>query len=55
MRRSHKSIMADRARRSTEPWERGLGARRIGNPRYKPKRVRGRDGRTVKVYVLRKR
>ena len=38
----------DRARRSTESWERGRGARRIGNPRYKPVKRKGR-----KVYILR--
>jgi len=35
--------------RSKEPWERGRGAPRKGNPRYKPVI---RDGR--KVYILRK-
>jgi len=38
----------DRAKRSTESWERGRGARRIGNPRYKPVNRKGR-----KVYILR--
>jgi len=38
----------DRARRSKQNWERGRGARRIGNPRYKPIRRNGR-----KVYVVR--
>jgi len=37
-------------RRSKENWERGQGARRIGNPRYKPSETNGR-----KVYILRKR
>jgi len=40
----------DQARRSKQNWERGRGARRIGNPRYKPVVRNGR-----KVYVLRKR
>jgi hypothetical protein len=39
----------DRRQRSKQPWERGRGAKRKGNPRYKPVI---RDGR--KVYVLRK-
>jgi len=39
----------DRARRSKQNWERGKGARRIGNPRYKPVQRKGK-----KVYVLRK-
>ena len=45
----------DQARRSKQNWERGRGARKIGNPRYKPKRVRGRDDVIRKVYVLRAR
>jgi len=36
--------------RSKENWERGRGAKRKGNPRYKPVIRNGR-----KVYVLRKR
>jgi hypothetical protein len=40
----------DSKRRSKEGWERGRGAKRIGNPRYKPVVRKGR-----KVYVLRKR
>ncbi len=39
----------DRARRSKQNWERGRGARRIGNPRYKPVIRNGR-----KVYIVRK-
>lgn len=35
--------------RSKEPWERGRGAPRKGNPRYKPVVRHGR-----KVYILRK-
>lgn len=38
----------DQTRRSKQRWERGRGARKIGNPRYKPIRRHGR-----KVYVLR--
>ena len=40
----------DRARRSKQNWERGRGAKRKGNPRYKPVTRKGR-----KVYVLRSR
>ena len=35
--------------RSSQNWERGRGARRIGNPRYKPVNRQGR-----KVYIVRK-
>lgn len=43
-------MVADRKLRSKEGWERGKGAKRKGNPRYKPVKRNGR-----KVYVLRKR
>jgi hypothetical protein len=45
-----RSQSRDMSRRSQEGHERGLGARRIGNPRYKPVTREGK-----KVYVLRKR
>tara|TARA_R100001530_G_scaffold127612_1_gene96872 strand:+ start:529 stop:678 length:150 start_codon:yes stop_codon:yes gene_type:complete len=38
----------DQKQRSKQNWERGRGARKIGNPRYKPVVRNGR-----KVYVLR--
>lgn len=38
----------DQVRRSKQNWERGRGARRISNPRYKPVVRNGR-----KVYILR--
>ena len=38
----------DQSRRSKQSWERGRGARRIGNPRYKPVIRKGR-----KVYIVR--
>jgi hypothetical protein len=38
----------DRRRRSKQNWERGRGAKRKGNPRYKPVIRKGR-----KVYILR--
>lgn len=40
----------DSRRRSKQKWERGRGAKRKGNPRYKPVIRKGR-----KVYILRKR
>jgi len=45
----------DLKRRSAENWERGKGARKIGNPRYKPVNRRGKDHVIRKLYVLRKR
>ncbi len=38
----------DQVRRSKQNWERGRGAKRKGNPRYKPVVRKGR-----KVYILR--
>ena len=46
--RSARSVSLDRKRRSKQPWERGKGAKRKGNPRYKPVKRKGR-----KVYILR--
>lgn len=43
----------DSKRRSSQSWERGTKARKIGNPRYKPIRVRCKGGYTRKVYKLR--
>jgi len=40
----------DKARRSKQSWERGRGAKRKGNPSYKPVMRKGR-----KVYIVRKR
>jgi len=45
----------DQSRRSKQDWERGRGARKIGNPRYKPKRIKGKDDVVRKIYVLRKK
>jgi len=45
----------DQLQRSQQPWERGIGAPRKGNPRYKPKMVTDKNGNRRKVYVLRKR
>ena len=41
--------------RSKENWERGKGARKIGNPRYTPKRIKGKDDVIRKIYCLRSR
>ncbi|MCD6275446.1 MAG: hypothetical protein J7J42_01745 [Thermoplasmata archaeon] len=52
-RRSRRSIKQDRARRSKQPWERGRGAPKKGNPRYKPVIVTDKNGHRRKVYKLR--
>jgi len=44
-----RGLKQDKKRRSKQTWERGRGAKRKGNPRYKPVVRNGR-----KVYVLRK-
>lgn len=44
-----RSKSRDDRMRSKQSWERGRGARRISNPRYKPVIRNGR-----KVYVLRR-
>ena len=46
--RNKKGQFSDPKIRSKERWERGLGAKRKGNPRYKPVIRNGR-----KVYILR--
>ena len=48
MQRNAKGRYSDRKSRSKQNWERGRGAKRKGNPRYKPVRRNGR-----KVYILR--
>jgi len=48
-------LKMDMKRRSKENWERGRGAKKIGNPRYKPVRVRGKDDVIRKIYKLRAR
>ena len=50
-----RGLKQDIKRRSKEGWERGRGARRIGNPRYKPVRVKGKDDVIRKIYKLRKK
>jgi len=53
--RSSRSLKQDMARRSKQNWERGKGARKIGNPRYKPVRVKDKNDVMRKVYKLRAR
>ena len=48
MRRNKTGRFSERKSRSKQNWERGRGAKRKGNPRYKPVMRKGR-----KVYVLR--
>jgi len=50
-----RGLKQDIRKRSKENWERGRGAKKKGNPRYKPVRRRGKDDVMRKVYVLRKR
>jgi len=57
--RSKRSIVMDRGhpergepRRSQQPWERGRGAPKIGNPRYTPVDIMCSDGVVRKYYVL---
>jgi len=47
--RNKKGQVSERLSRSTENWERGRGAKRKGNPSYKPEIRNGK-----KVYVVRK-
>ena len=43
----------DQARRSKQNWERGVGARKIGNPRYKPVVITDKNKVRRKIYKLR--
>ena len=45
----------DQLRRSKQDWERGKGARKIGNPRYKPVRRKDKNDVLRKLYVLRRK
>jgi hypothetical protein len=45
----------DQSRRSQQGWERGRGATKKGNPRYKPVRRRDKNDVLRKLYVLRSR
>ena len=50
--RSTRALSMDDSRRSKQPWERGRGARKIGNPRYMPKVITDKNGVRRKVYIL---
>ena len=50
-----RSQSRDMKRRSKEGWERGRGAKRKGNPRYKPVIKMCKDSIRRKVYKVRKR
>ena len=50
-----RGLKQDIKMRSKENWERGRGAKKIGNPRYTPKRIKGKDDVIRKIYCLRKR
>lgn len=54
MKHTKKGWKRDQKKRSKQPWERGRGAKRKGNPRYKPIRKRCKDGIVRKIYVRRK-
>lgn len=49
-----RGLKADMMRRSKQNWERGKGAKKKGNPRYKPVRRRDKNDVLRKLYVLRK-
>ena len=50
--RSTRGINQDRARRSSEPWERGKKAPKKGNPRYEYCYVTDKNGNRKKVRVV---
>lgn len=50
IRHTKRGLKQDGKLRSKQNWERGRGAKKIGNPRYKPVVRKGK-----KVYILRKR
>ena len=50
-----RGLKQDIKRRSQENWERGRGARRISNPRYKPVKRRDKNDVLRKLYILRSR
>lgn len=49
-----RGVIQDRKLRSKEGWERGKGAKRKSNPRYKPVTITDKNGNKRKVYKLRK-
>jgi len=50
-----RGLKQDMKRRSKQDWERGRGARRISNPRYKPVKRHDKNKVLRKLYVLRNR
>jgi len=50
-----RGLKADMKRRSKQNWERGRGAKRKGNPNYKPVKRKDKNDVLRKLYVLRKR
>ena len=50
-----RGLKQDVANRSKENHERGRGARKIGNPRYKPVKRKDKNDVLRKLYILRKR
>lgn len=52
---TRRGLKQDIRQRSKQNWERGRGAKKKGNPRYKPVRRRGKDDVLRKLYVLRKK
>lgn len=52
---TRRGLKADMKRRSAENWERGRGAKKKGNPRYKPVRRKDKNDVLRKLYILRKK
>ncbi len=50
-----RGLKQDMRQRSKENWERGKGARKIGNPRYKPVNRKDKNDVLRKLYILRKK
>lgn len=50
-----RGLKQDIKRRSKENWERGRGAKKKGNPRYKPVKRKDKNDVLRKLYVLRER
>jgi len=50
-----RGLKQDIRRRSKQNWERGRGAKKKGNPRYKPVRRKDKNDVMRKLYILRKK
>jgi hypothetical protein len=50
-----RGLKQDVRQRSKENWERGRGAKKKGNPRYKPVKRRDKNNVLRKLYVIRSR